>query len=651
MTWHKNIVGVSTSLFLLSTFTVGLPAQAFTPNWQQGASIQSRYQGDFGSADFRASMDRLIESGVNHVSLVAPHFQNGPNASDIYAGVNTPDDDALISGIRYLKSQGVEVSIKLFMESGQGWRAEIRPNDKATWFANYTNIATKYGQIAQAEGVAMIVLGTEMVGVASAAQDPANTQYWRDLIASVRGVYSGALTYGGNWGGAYNEKEEIEFWDDLDYIGVSAYYEPGRYVDGNNVEALKGYWAGIDQNELAPLSARFNKPIIFTEVGYRNISGTTVDPWNFSRSGEPNEGEQRVAYQALFEYFNNSDYLAGIHLWDWSSDPNACGSNNFDYTYCGKLAEDVVKRYYSGTGGTIPTTLEEIPVVEEVVEETTEELPVDDSEVVAGETETEEEIVEEVQETEEVVEEALEETTEEVVSEETVIEIDEVDAAIEGAVEEVVEADPEEVQEIIDNASQEVTEEVTSEVVEELPLDDSNMTGAPTPIAQDDSTESNDSDENEDSSDTNANTADEPESEVIPVTIFKDPLVTNEVVEVEVEMDKEDGTLVANDSESKNAGMLDIWWVTDSETVDGEQPFKAMVEGYELDEYTMYWQVDGDQLNEMGDSLEDYPHKESMVDLTNWNWDEQGEYEITFIAKNNDGEIISQKSVTIFVVN
>ncbi|NJK71731.1 MAG: hypothetical protein HC932_05870 [Thermales bacterium] len=158
----------------------------------------------------------------------------------------------------------------------------------------------------------------------------------------------------------------------MDYIGVSAYYEPGKYVDGNNPQALEGYWASIDQNELLPLSQKFNKPLIFTEVGYRNISGTTVDPWNFSRGGEPNEGEQKAAYEGLFGHFEGANHLAGIHIWDWSSDPNACGSGNFDYTYCGKLAQEVVKQYYSGTGGNIEP-LPELPVDDTTVNPPVEE--------------------------------------------------------------------------------------------------------------------------------------------------------------------------------------------------------------------------------------------------------------------------------------
>jgi hypothetical protein len=40
---------------------------------------------------------------------------------------------------------------------------------------------------------------------------------WRKIIAAVRAVYHGKVTYGANW----NEYAEVKFWT-LDYIGVLA---------------------------------------------------------------------------------------------------------------------------------------------------------------------------------------------------------------------------------------------------------------------------------------------------------------------------------------------------------------------------------------------------------------------------------------------
>ena len=43
---------------------------------------------------------------------------------------------------------------------------------------------------------------------------------WRQIIAAIRQVYHGKLTYGGNW----DSFNEVTFWDALDYIGVLAYF-------------------------------------------------------------------------------------------------------------------------------------------------------------------------------------------------------------------------------------------------------------------------------------------------------------------------------------------------------------------------------------------------------------------------------------------
>ena len=93
----------------------------------------------------------------------------------------------------------------------------------------------------------------------------------------------------------------------------------------------------------------------------------------------------------------------------------------------------------------------------------------------------------------------------------------------------------------------------------------------------------------------------------------------------------------------------DVWWPTNGAVVSGTQPFKVMVENIDVSQYQTWWQVDGDRLNPMYNSAQDYPHKEAMVDLSGWYWRGSGPYVITFISKNAAGTMISQKSVTITV--
>jgi hypothetical protein len=95
-------------------------------------------------------------------------------------------------------------------------------------------------------------------------------------------------------------------------------------------------------------------------------------------------------------------------------------------------------------------------------------------------------------------------------------------------------------------------------------------------------------------------------------------------------------------------GTIDNWWPVDGATMHGTQPFKALVPEEEIDNYEMYWQVDGDRLNDMHTSHEDWPHKVAWINVSDWNWRGDGPYLMTYVAKKL-GEIIARKSFEIMI--
>ncbi len=93
---------------------------------------------------------------------------------------------------------------------------------------------------------------------------------------------------------------------------------------------------------------------------------------------------------------------------------------------------------------------------------------------------------------------------------------------------------------------------------------------------------------------------------------------------------------------------VSVWWPSNTNAVSGVQPFKAVLEGRNVESYDMYWQVDGGALNRMESSYQDYPHKEASVDLSGWNWKGSGPYEVRFVTRDSNGEIASSTvSVTV----
>ena len=62
----------------------------------------------------------------------------------------------------------------------------------------------------------------------------------------------------------------------------------------------------------------------------------------------------------------------------------------------------------------------------------------------------------------------------------------------------------------------------------------------------------------------------------------------------------------------------------------------------------MFWQVDGGQWNTMETKTTD-AHKESWVDVSDWNWRSNHPYTINFIVTDTNWKQIGEKSVSIFV--
>ena len=99
-----------------------------------------------------------------------------------------------------------------------------------------------------------------------------------------------------------------------------------------------------------------------------------------------------------------------------------------------------------------------------------------------------------------------------------------------------------------------------------------------------------------------------------------------------------------------NFGTIQIWWPTTDSTIGGTLPFKALVENKSVDDYEMHWQVEGGDLHWMYNTPQDYPHKETWVDVSGWNWKGNGPYAITFVATSKtDGAVIARKNISVYI--
>jgi hypothetical protein len=329
----------------------GTPVHAAITNWMRGANIVPTSTTDFGSATFKQSLQNLKATGATSVALVVPYYQSNTGSTDIAPGYNTPTDASLASAIDYAHSIGFSVAIKVHIESYDGsWRAYINPQDRTTWFSTYGNYVVHLGQIGAQHHAEMFVIGTELVSMAASQVNSTNTQNWINLIHRVRAVYSGSVTYDANSNNNgnepfNNEKKFIGFWSYLDYATLSVYFQISS--GDNSIQSLESSWDYWNKNDLQSFQQTVGKPLLFGEVGYRSVSGAHLEPWNWSRQAGVDLTEQANDYQALFEYWNAYSYMQGVYLWNWSTDPNAGGTNSGDYTPQGKPALQTMTRWFS----------------------------------------------------------------------------------------------------------------------------------------------------------------------------------------------------------------------------------------------------------------------------------------------------------------
>ena len=224
------------------------------------------------------------------------------------------------------------------------WRGEftgfIKMKTEEDWKIlenSYSKFILEYAQLAQDVGVELFCIGTEL------EQFIANRpKYWTHLIKEIKTIYKGQLTYAANW----NEFKRTPFWKDLDYLGIDAYF-PVSDIKTPTVEDCKAGWQE-HKTLIASYSKQFNKPILFTEFGYRSVDFTAMEPWKSDRDiTKVNLEAQTNATKALFEEFWKEDWFAGGFIWKWyHNHDNAGGESNNRFTPQNKPVEKVVRDAY-----------------------------------------------------------------------------------------------------------------------------------------------------------------------------------------------------------------------------------------------------------------------------------------------------------------
>lgn len=304
-------------------------------------------RGDYRTPEAADSLRKLKETGCEWIALAFWTWQDHVFSTQIQFDYGyTVTDRDIAHAVELAKKLGLKVCLKPVVNSRDGlWRGLITfPKEEPDvrsywdeWFRSYTHFVVHYAELAEELDCELFCIGCEMVGTER------ERDRWKETIARVREVYRGPLVYNANHG----KEEQVDWFDKLDLIGTSAYYPVGEHNDASE-QTMIANWLPV-RDRLKKLHERFNKPVVFMEIGCRSARGCASMPWDFKHVNLPfSEDEQANFYSSVLKVFWDEPWFAGFFWWDWSTKlyPREQARSNHGFDIYGKKAQRVLEQWY-----------------------------------------------------------------------------------------------------------------------------------------------------------------------------------------------------------------------------------------------------------------------------------------------------------------
>lgn len=289
--------------------------------------------------DYGPLLKEIKEHQANRVSLFFSLYQESQSSVSINPNIAVRAQEAMLRRtIRQARRLGLQVMlfpiVLLEKTKGKQWRGNIKPHNHLLWFQNYQRELSRLAALAQQEGVESFCIGSEFSSMERYGEQ------WTSLIKRIRKIFSGLLVYSANW----DHYRNISFWHKLDVIGISGYFKISS-TPNPTLKVLLNQWHWIRNRLLIwKRKKHLSQPIMFTELGYPNIQGASMEPWNYTRIVQPSLYEQALCYESFIRTWYSTEGLGGVYFYNWFGYPF---HSDTGYSPRGKPAALLIQAWYA----------------------------------------------------------------------------------------------------------------------------------------------------------------------------------------------------------------------------------------------------------------------------------------------------------------
>ena len=307
----RRVAALSSIPHLITHYAAFQEGMVF-PRWGSNA---------YGSNDVGWSnglVDMFHKTKAQWVEITINLYQRSLTETDVQIKPKmAPTSAELAEGIRIAHAMGYRIFVSPLLSVGgeDPWAGSIKfptARQEQAWFTSYWSAIAPYVTAADQAGAEEFAIGTEYDQL-----QQAGAALWEQLIEKFHQSFRGKVTYNINWSSLL---QPIPSWmrsPFLDAIGVSLYIPLTEKVERLAPASLPTLWRTKVKSILDKYSVQSGKPLLISEIGYRNRADALYDPWLRTTKARIDPVEQAAAYDAALRNVVGDQHIIGIFFWAW----------------------------------------------------------------------------------------------------------------------------------------------------------------------------------------------------------------------------------------------------------------------------------------------------------------------------------------------